>query len=180
MNRTICLTTPLLFSPAIDSFEADKTNPDLLSLSPYPTAFTANASKNYFLTKVGLLKDFLCPSASSGVSGSTYFRVGSEGSCATANCNGVLPDGSTIKYDTHLIFFSFVFVMCRHISKSSFSFMVLVLLETPLDFKHVHFFISVLSISFLILPTRQFYPRQSGLMTFLCTPVRAYNCHSAL
>lgn len=94
----------LLICPATDTFDADKTNPDLLSLSPYPTAFTASTSKNYYLTKVGLLKDFLC----SSVSGMTYFRVGSEGNCPTANCNGVLPDGSTVKYGT---LFHFVFVM---------------------------------------------------------------------
>ncbi|XP_031428656.1 uroplakin-3b [Clupea harengus] len=84
----------LLICPATNTFDADKTNPDLLSLSPYPTAFTASTSKNYYLTKVGLLKDFLC----SSVSGMTYFRVGSEGNCPTANCNGVLPDGSTVNF----------------------------------------------------------------------------------
>ncbi|KAG5283950.1 hypothetical protein AALO_G00021330 [Alosa alosa] len=98
-NQTDCeiWLVPALKS-SINNFDADQTNPDLLSLSPYPTAFTANGSKNYFLTKVGLLKDFLCSSAFARDSGSTYFRVGSEGSCTTTNCNGVLPDGSTVNF----------------------------------------------------------------------------------
>ncbi|KAL2095022.1 hypothetical protein ACEWY4_009741 [Coilia grayii] len=94
-NQTDCEVwlVPALNS-SISTFDADKRNSNVLSLSPYPSAFTTNTSKNYFVTKVGLLKDFLCPSTS----GRAYFRVGSEGNCPTANCNGVLPEGSTVNF----------------------------------------------------------------------------------
>ncbi|XP_062341523.1 uroplakin-3b [Osmerus eperlanus] len=80
----------------ITNFDADKTNPDIVSLSPYPTAFS---SKNYFLTLVGVKMDFPCPPTSA----TGYFRVGAEGSCSTTNCNGELPVGSTARFKYLLI-----------------------------------------------------------------------------
>ncbi|XP_030648830.1 uroplakin-3b [Chanos chanos] len=83
---------------AASTFDADKTDPTILTLSPYPTAFN-NGSKNYFLTKVGIQKDVNCSSSPSN----QYFRVGAEGDCSTANCNGVLPVGSTVKFKYLLV-----------------------------------------------------------------------------
>ncbi|XP_051961105.1 uroplakin-3b-like [Xyrauchen texanus] len=86
-------------STAINKFELDSAKPDILSLSPYPSAFIDQLSKNYFLTKVGFLKDFPC----SGLSDTLYFVVGADGNCTTTNCNGVLPVGSTVRFKYVLV-----------------------------------------------------------------------------
>ncbi|XP_051532019.1 uroplakin-3b-like [Myxocyprinus asiaticus] len=87
-----------LFS-ATSTFETDRINPNILSLSPYPAAFSGQLSKNYFLTKVGLKKDFPCSAASDDL----YFVVGADGNCTTTNCNGVLPVGSTVRFKYVLV-----------------------------------------------------------------------------
>ncbi|KAK6322486.1 hypothetical protein J4Q44_G00072780 [Coregonus suidteri] len=96
-------TCEIWLVPAIDTgvstYDADKTISNIDSLSPYPTAFSSNTSKKYFLTKLGLQKDYLCPI----VNGPNYFRVGSDGACSTTNCNGVLPVGSTARFKYVLI-----------------------------------------------------------------------------
>ncbi|XP_071184109.1 uroplakin-3b-like isoform X1 [Salvelinus alpinus] len=81
------------------NYEADKNMAYIDTLSPYPTAFSSNTSKKYFLTKLGLQKDYPCPI----VAGTDYFRVGSDGSCSTPNCNGILPVGSTARFKYVLI-----------------------------------------------------------------------------
>lgn len=78
----------------MSNFDADKSASNIISLSPYPTAFSTITSKNYFLTKVGLYSDFPC----SPITGPSYFVVGSDGNCSTKNCNGVLPVGSTVRF----------------------------------------------------------------------------------
>ncbi|XP_038844388.1 uroplakin-3b [Salvelinus namaycush] len=81
------------------NYDADKNMAYIDTLSPYPTAFSSNTSKKYFLTKLGLQKDYPCPI----VAGTDYFRVGSDGSCSTPNCNGILPVGSTARFKYVLI-----------------------------------------------------------------------------
>uniref|UniRef100_A0A4W5NU87 Uroplakin 3b n=1 Tax=Hucho hucho TaxID=62062 RepID=A0A4W5NU87_9TELE len=83
----------------VSNFDADKNKTYIDTLSPYPTAFSSNTSKKYFLTKLGLQKDYPCPV----VAGTDYFRVGSDGSCSTPNCNGILPVGSTARFRYVLI-----------------------------------------------------------------------------
>ncbi|XP_024287663.1 uroplakin-3b-like protein 1 isoform X1 [Oncorhynchus tshawytscha] len=83
----------------VNNFDADKNRSNIDTLSPYPTAFSSNTSKKYFLTKLGLQKDYPCPIAA----GTDYFRVGSDGSCSTPNCNGILPVGSTARFRYVLI-----------------------------------------------------------------------------
>ncbi|XP_066552013.1 uroplakin-3b-like protein 1 [Amia ocellicauda] len=77
-----------------NNFDADKLQSsfNILSASPYPTAFTGNPPKNYFLTEVGVQKAFPCQQPF----GILYFRVGDQGNCSTPNCNGILPAGSTV------------------------------------------------------------------------------------
>uniref|UniRef100_A0A8C1CN16 Uroplakin 3b n=3 Tax=Cyprinus carpio TaxID=7962 RepID=A0A8C1CN16_CYPCA len=71
---------------------------NILSLSPYPTAFNPS-SNNFFLTRVGLLSDFPC----NQYPNDRYFVVGADGICSGVNCNGVLPDGSTVCFKYLLI-----------------------------------------------------------------------------
>ncbi|MBN3325997.1 RASL2 protein, partial [Atractosteus spatula] len=80
-------------SAGIQNFDADKEKSTILSESPYPTAFTGSPPKNYYLTKVGLQRGFPCQQSR----GIVYFRVGDEGNCTSANCNGILPAGSTVR-----------------------------------------------------------------------------------
>lgn len=84
---------PCYISTGVSNYDADKNRPFIDTLSPYPTAFSSNTSKKYFLTKLGFQKDYPCPI----VAGTDYFRVGSDGSCSTPNCNGILPVGSTAR-----------------------------------------------------------------------------------
>ncbi|XP_077062653.1 uroplakin-3b [Siphateles boraxobius] len=70
------------------------TDPNILNVSPYPTAFDPQPSKNFFVTKVGSLADFPCSQSSDDL----YFRVGAEGKCTGTNCNGILPDGSIVSF----------------------------------------------------------------------------------
>uniref|UniRef100_W5M2Q0 Uroplakin 3b n=1 Tax=Lepisosteus oculatus TaxID=7918 RepID=W5M2Q0_LEPOC len=72
---------------------SDKGKSTILSESPYPTAFTGSPPKNYYLTKVGRQQVFPCQQSH----GIVYFRVGDEGNCTSANCNGILPAGSTVR-----------------------------------------------------------------------------------
>ncbi|XP_048872806.1 uroplakin-3b [Brienomyrus brachyistius] len=83
----------------VDNFNSDETNPKILQLSPYPTAFAASSSKNYFLTRVGQLSSFPCMASST----ITYVRVGSDGNCNGINCNGALPAGSTVRFKYILV-----------------------------------------------------------------------------
>ncbi|XP_061106248.1 uncharacterized protein LOC133133950 isoform X2 [Conger conger] len=91
-------TCVIYLVPAINSgvqnFDKDKTSSNILSLSPYPIAFSNQRSKNYFLTKVGPLENFKCKN----VSATKDFRVGSDGNCSDPNCNGVLPTGSNVSF----------------------------------------------------------------------------------
>ncbi|XP_051981335.1 uroplakin-3b-like [Xyrauchen texanus] len=89
---------PALVS-ATGTFETESVNANILSLSPYPSAFIEPLSKNYFLTKVGLQKGFPCIAASDAL----YFIVGADGKCSTPNCNGVLPVGSTFRFKYLLV-----------------------------------------------------------------------------
>ncbi|KAJ8343025.1 hypothetical protein SKAU_G00329530 [Synaphobranchus kaupii] len=77
----------------VQMFESEKTSSDILSKSPYPDAFLDGASPNFFITRVGVLSSFLCAE----LPGIRYFQVGAEGKCDTANCNGVLPTGATVR-----------------------------------------------------------------------------------
>lgn len=85
---------------ATDTFDAlpPNSDPSILNLSPYPTAF-GPTSKNFFVTKVGPLANFPCSQSPNDF----YFRVGAEGKCAGTNCNGVLPDGSSVSFKYLLI-----------------------------------------------------------------------------
>ncbi|KAA0716409.1 hypothetical protein E1301_Tti009356 [Triplophysa tibetana] len=85
-------------SSAANSFDGDSTNNNILTLSPYPSAFGPQ-SKNYFLTKVGPQSDFPCDKSSD----SLYFVVGSDGNCTTTNCNGILPTGSVVSFKYVLV-----------------------------------------------------------------------------
>ncbi|KAI7813539.1 uroplakin-3b [Triplophysa rosa] len=100
-NET-CPTCEIWLVPALSSatstFDADRTNSNILSLSPYPSAFGPLA-KNYFLTKVGLLSTFPCSASSD----SLYFVVGADGNCTTVNCNGILPTGSVVRFKYVLV-----------------------------------------------------------------------------
>lgn len=73
------------------NFDKDKSNSSILTLSPYPTAFSKPTSKNYFLTKMGPLENFMCINGSKPKN----FRVGSDGNCSTPNCNGIFSTGLT-------------------------------------------------------------------------------------
>lgn len=86
-------------SSATSTFDADRTNSNILSLSPYPSAFNTAASKNYFLTRVGPLSSFPCNASSDAL----YFVVGADGNCGTVNCNGALPTGSTVGFKYLLV-----------------------------------------------------------------------------
>ncbi|XP_036381646.1 uroplakin-3b-like protein 1 [Megalops cyprinoides] len=77
----------------VKRFDSEKTSADILSRSPYPDAFQDNMSPNYFITRVGVQSSFPCGE----LPGIRYFQVGSEGMCDTANCNGALPAGETIR-----------------------------------------------------------------------------------
>ncbi|XP_007245319.2 uroplakin-3b [Astyanax mexicanus] len=96
-------TCEIWLVPAVDTglstFDANKASSAILSLSPYPTAFTGSSPANYFLTKVGLQSDFPCVSPSPG----GYFRVGADGACSTTNCNGFLPQGSSPSFKYLLV-----------------------------------------------------------------------------
>ncbi|XP_045549488.1 uroplakin-3b-like protein 1 isoform X1 [Salmo salar] len=83
----------------VSNYDADNKMPYIDTRSPYPTAFSSNTSKKYFLTKLGLQKAYPCPI----VAGTGYFRVGSDGNCSTPNCNGILPVGSTARFKYVLI-----------------------------------------------------------------------------
>ncbi|KAK7165326.1 hypothetical protein R3I94_003631 [Phoxinus phoxinus] len=72
--------------------------PDVLNKSPYPKAFEP-LLWDFFVTKVGPLADFPCSQSSNNV----YFRVGAEGKCSGANCNGILPVGSNVSFKYLLI-----------------------------------------------------------------------------
>ncbi|KAM6970048.1 uroplakin-3b [Aplochiton taeniatus] len=95
-DNLTCTDCEVWLVPAIDAgqnnFDTDKNASNIISLSPYPSAFSADTSKKYFLTKVGLKQDFPC----SPITGPIYFVVGSDGNCSSNNCNGVLPVGSTV------------------------------------------------------------------------------------
>ncbi|KAK1787556.1 hypothetical protein P4O66_016062, partial [Electrophorus voltai] len=80
------------------TFDADQSNPGFLSLSPYPSAFLNNSSKNYFLTFAGFLSALPCPSSTKN-----NFKVGKDGQCSTANCNGVLPVGAVTRFKYLLV-----------------------------------------------------------------------------
>ncbi|KAF7688825.1 uroplakin-3b [Silurus meridionalis] len=84
---------------AMSTFDSSKTNPSFISLSPYPTAFKPGQN-NYSITKVGLQNSFVCSAAGTTPS---YFLVGADGACNTANCNGVLPQGSTMSFKYLLV-----------------------------------------------------------------------------
>ncbi|XP_018597364.1 uroplakin-3b-like isoform X2 [Scleropages formosus] len=81
-------------SQRVNNFDADKTKASILSLSPYPTAFTGSNPKNYYLTKVGPLSNYPCVVPP----GVMFFRAGADGNCSTPNCNGALPTGSTVRF----------------------------------------------------------------------------------
>lgn len=84
----------LFFLTAIGTFDIDKTNPNLISLTSYPTTFNSD-QKNYFVTQVGVQNNLHC--TNSGIP-PTYFQVGASGACTGANCNGLLPSGQTMRY----------------------------------------------------------------------------------
>ncbi|XP_036379100.1 uroplakin-3b-like [Megalops cyprinoides] len=98
-------TCQIYVVPAVGSgpknFDQDKRsqNSSILSLSPYPTAFASNTSKNYYLTKVGPPESYTCTQTS----GMTYFLVGSDGNCSDPNCNGILPTGSKVRFKYILV-----------------------------------------------------------------------------
>ncbi|KAM9440455.1 uroplakin-3b [Clarias gariepinus] len=81
-------------SSAIGTFDIDKTNPNLISLTSYPTTFNSD-QKNYFVTQVGSQNNLHC--TNSGIP-PTYFQVGASGACTVANCNGLLPSGQTMSF----------------------------------------------------------------------------------
>ncbi|XP_076867215.1 uroplakin-3b [Brachyhypopomus gauderio] len=88
----------LVASLATGTFDADKSNPGFLTLSPYPSAFVNSTSKSYFLTYVSTLGAVPCPSTTNN-----YFVVGADGQCSAVNCNGVLPVGSNTRYKYLLV-----------------------------------------------------------------------------
>ncbi|XP_017315950.1 uroplakin-3b [Ictalurus punctatus] len=85
-------------STAKGTFDSDKTAQGFVNVSPYPTAFSPGA-KNYFMTKLNPQTDYPCPPFSTP----TTFQVGAEGTCSSANCNGVLPNGSTMSFKYVLV-----------------------------------------------------------------------------
>ncbi|XP_056108838.1 uroplakin-3b [Rhinichthys klamathensis goyatoka] len=89
-------------TPAISTFDTQfATSPsDILSMSPYPTAFGQSTSKNFFVTRVGAAH-FPCEDPPNV--NDVYFLVGNEGKCSEPNCNGILPDGSNVSFKYLLI-----------------------------------------------------------------------------
>ncbi|MCI4394563.1 hypothetical protein PGIGA_G00170230 [Pangasianodon gigas] len=87
-------------SSATNIFDSNKTSSSFVSSSPYPTAFKPGML-NYFVTQTGSQDSFRCPV--SGTTTTSYFLVGAEGACSTTNCNGVLPEGSTMSFKYLLI-----------------------------------------------------------------------------
>lgn len=83
-----------LFVIGTATFDSDKILQNFLSLSPYSSAFSSG--KNYFVTELGPQSAFTCPPASASTTPS-YFLVGAEGACSAINCNGALPEGSTMR-----------------------------------------------------------------------------------
>ncbi|KAF4073224.1 hypothetical protein AMELA_G00256400 [Ameiurus melas] len=88
---TVWLVSAL--STAKDTFDSDKTIPGFVNASPYPTAFSPGM-KNYFMTQLNPQTDYPCPPYNTP----TTFLVGAEGTCTGANCNGILPTGSTMSF----------------------------------------------------------------------------------
>ncbi|XP_018597396.1 uroplakin-3a-like [Scleropages formosus] len=75
------------------TFDIEKSHPDVLSSSPYPSAFTGEKPKGFYITRLGPLWDYPCSPLFRG----RYFRVGDDGNCTLVNCNGILPPGSTVR-----------------------------------------------------------------------------------
>ncbi|XP_026109405.1 uncharacterized protein LOC113081540 [Carassius auratus] len=94
----IWLAAGLCSANGIFDAQVNSSTPNILGLSPYPTAFNPS-SKNFFLTRVGLLSDFPCSQSSND----RYFVVGADGQCSGINCNGVLPDGLPVCFKYLLI-----------------------------------------------------------------------------
>ncbi|KTG02204.1 hypothetical protein cypCar_00016580 [Cyprinus carpio] len=95
----IWLVAGLCSANAIFDAQVNSSTPNILSLSPYPTAFNSS-SNNFFLTRVGLLSDFPCNQSSND----QYFVVGADGKCSGINCNGELPDGFSVCFKYLLIY----------------------------------------------------------------------------
>ncbi|KAG9341443.1 hypothetical protein JZ751_019253 [Albula glossodonta] len=89
--------------PGVHNYDRDKVieAPKILSASPYPDAFLGlgQAHKRYYITKLGVPRDFPC----GDLPGIRYFRVGADGNCSSTNCNGILPAGSTVRVKYILI-----------------------------------------------------------------------------
>lgn len=88
----LCLFFPP-FIIATSTFDNDKLIQSFVNFSPYPTAFNPN-QKNYFVTSLGPQSSFTCSAPGTAPS---YFLVGADGACNTPNCNGLLPEGSTMR-----------------------------------------------------------------------------------
>ncbi|XP_010865778.1 uroplakin-3b [Esox lucius] len=101
-SQSTCQVWAVIASgPGVTNFDADKldTALQILNASPYPTAFSSQTNKMYYVTKLGRPNDFPCGQ----LPGIRYFKVGAENNCTTNNCNGILPPGSTIRLKYLLI-----------------------------------------------------------------------------
>ncbi|XP_061106250.1 uroplakin-3b-like isoform X2 [Conger conger] len=87
--------------PGVHNFDRDKVRvaSGILSASPYMDAFLGQGQKMYFITKLGVPRNFPC----GDLPGIRYFKVGADGNCSTTNCNGILPAGSTVRVKYILI-----------------------------------------------------------------------------
>lgn len=85
----------------VHQFDTDKVTEasKILSASPYPDAFRGEGQKRYYITKLGVPRDFPC----GNLPGIRYFKVGADGNCSTTNCNGILPAGYTVRVKYILI-----------------------------------------------------------------------------
>ncbi|XP_060768343.1 uroplakin-3b [Neoarius graeffei] len=101
VNNSNCITNSpcsirlvAALSSATSTFDEDKQSSGFLFDTPYKDAF-GPGGKDYFLTNLGPQSDFPCPAPGTTPS---YYLVGADGACSTTNCNGVLPEGSTVRF----------------------------------------------------------------------------------
>ncbi|KAG7483708.1 hypothetical protein MATL_G00041180 [Megalops atlanticus] len=100
-DNTCEIWSVIASGPGVHNFDLDKVREgsQILSSSPYPDAFVSEVPKRYFITKLGVPRDFPCGQ----VPGVRYFKVGADGNCSTTNCNGILPAGTTVRVKYILI-----------------------------------------------------------------------------
>lgn len=130
------------------------------------------------MTNLGPQNAFTCPPNSANTTPS-YFPVGAEGACSTTNCNGALPEGSTMRYFRFLFFYR-ILLNCLILETCK----LFLLPNHILTLADDHFtanvwsvivfvFFNTLGLSiYLSIPTTVLLQKQIGQTTLLLKPVR--------